>query len=264
MGKKKKAYFTLIFLFVFFLVFIFQNSIKNSIYSLTAPFQKFFWNFGRKISEFFSFYSNLSELKKRLKELEIENKKLRAEIEELRGLKEENEILKKGLKLKEEKFEVLPAKVLGKDIDQDMILIDRGREDGVFEGQVVISAEKILIGKVSKVYKNFSKVSLISSKDFTLNVKISSKKIEGLAKGIGGLNLILTLLPKEEKIEKGEKVVSSDLGGQFPPEILIGEVEKVDTLDFKSYQEAKLKLGFSLSQLESVFLIKNFEPWKEN
>jgi rod shape-determining protein MreC len=205
-----------------------------------------------------------SNLRAEKENLEKENLRLKTEIERLKEIKRENQILKKALNLKEKGLEVLPAKVAGKDPDQDTILIDKGKKDGVFEGEVAISPEGVLLGRVLKVYPNFSKIALISSKNFNFNCKIFSREFECLLEGRGNLNLYLTLLPKEKKIEIGDRISTSALGGKFPAGIFVGEIEKIEKSDIKPYQEAKIKLGFSLSDLEFVFLVKNFKPWKES
>lgn len=261
---KKNKFLVIILVLFFILSFLLQDWLKNSFYLISAPVQKFLWDFGRKFSSFSFSIFKCREFEKKVSALESENLKLKAEIEELKILKKENEILRKGLQVKEEKMEILPARILGKDINQDKILINKGKEDGVFEGEVVITPEKTLLGKVSKVYQNFSKVTLITEKDFSFNVQIPAKKIEGLAKGGGGTKLILSFLPKEEKIEEKEKIITSELGGEFPKGILVGEIEELKKFDFKPYQEAKVKIGFSLNELEIVFLIKNFKPWRGN
>jgi len=262
--KKRALFFLLVFLFIFSLAFVFQERVKNFVYLIFSPFQKFFWSLGRNTANFFSIFIETSELKKEKERLEKENLKLKSEIEKLKEIEKENRILKKALDLKREKIEILLARIVGKDPDEDKILIDKGKKDGVFEGEVVISPEGVLVGKVSKVYQNFSKITLLSSKNFSFNGQISSKKIDFLLEGRGNLHLYLTLLPKEKKIELGDKVSTSALGGKFPAGIFIGEIEKIERSDIKPYQEAKIKLGFSLSDLEFLFLIKNFKPWKES
>ena len=262
--KKKIILFFSIFFSTFFLFFFFQDFVRNFVYSLFNPLQKFIFKTGQKTASVILSFSRLSVLEKEREALEKENLKLKAEIAKLRELKKENEILKEALQLKEKNFQVLPAEILGKSVGEDSLILDKGKKDGVFVGQVAISPENCLVGRVSKVYSDFSIVTLISQKEFRFNGKIQEKKIEGLIEGRGNLNLFFTLLPKEKEINVGDTVISSFLGGIFPDSILIGEIEKVEKLDIKPYQEAKIKIAFSLSDLEFVFLIKNFKPWQKD
>ena len=58
------------------------------------------------------------------------------------------------------------------------------------------------------------------------------------------------------KIEVGEKVVSSGLGGIFPKGILIGEVTEITTDDFGLTKMAYVKPAADFSLLEEVIIAK--------
>jgi rod shape-determining protein MreC len=265
MRKFRKIHlFFLIFFIIFSLSFLFQHQLKNLFYLAFFPFQKTFWNLGRESANLIHPVFESAKLKKEKEKLELENLELKSEIERLRVLEKENKILKEALKLKDKKIEVLKAEILSKDVNSDKLLINKGEKDGVFKGQVVITPQGTLLGKISEVYSNFSKISLITKKNFNFNCQISSNNFEVLAQGRGNLNLYLTFLPKEKEFKERERVITSSLGGKFPKGFFVGEIERIEKLDVKPYQEAKIKLGFQLANLESVFLIKNFEPWKEN
>jgi len=261
---KKSTFLFFLFFIVFSFSFFFQDQLKNLFYFTFSPFQKFFWDLGRKTANLTEPIFKFSKLKNENEKLERENLKLKSEIEKLKLLERENELLREALELKKEKIEVLVAEVLSKDISSDMILINKGKKDGIFKGEIVITPQGTLLGKVSEVYAKFSKIILITQKNFTFNCQISSNNLEVLAQGKGNLNLYLTFLPREKEFGAKERVITSSLGGKFPKGIFVGEIEKVEKLDIKPYQEAKVKLGFQLSNLDSVFLIKNFRPWKEN
>ncbi|MDP4381189.1 hypothetical protein QSH66_26675, partial [Escherichia coli] len=74
-----------------------------------------------------------------------ENDKLKAEIDEYSKLKEENERLQKVLNFKDEKnnYDYIGTNIIG--ISGDSILngyiVDRGKDDGIEKGMVVISAD---------------------------------------------------------------------------------------------------------------------------
>ena len=260
MRNLKKILFLFFLFALFFSLFAFQFYFKNLVYLIFSPIQKFFWRTSTEISQIFFAILQRKEIEK----IKIENLQLKGELERLKEIEKENEFLKRALELKKEDFEILPAKIVAKDIDQDFLLIDKGKKDGVFEGQVAISLGKSLLGRVKKVYLNFSKVELISNKGFVFNGKIPEKNLEVLVEGRGNQKVFLTLLPKKESIEVGQIVLTSSLGGKFPPNIFVGQIESIQNLDFKPYQEAKLKLPLSLSEIDSLLLIKNFFPWKED
>ena len=150
------------------------------------------------------------------------------------------------------------ARFLGKDVSGDIFLIDKGSEDGIEEGKVVILPEKVLIGKVMKVYPNFSKVKVFTFKDFSFDVEIGEEKITALAKGQGNFKIKIELIPKEKEIFPGDKVFTSALGYNFPKGILVGEIEDIKDSDISGFKEASLKPYFELKNLDHLFVILNF------
>jgi rod shape-determining protein MreC len=123
---------------------------------------------------------------------------------------------------------------------------------------VVILPEKILVGKIIKVYQNFSKVKAFTFKDFSFDVKIPEREIVALLKGQGDFKAKIELIPKEKEISVGDKVFTCALGGNFPEGILIGEIEEIKNSDISGFKEAKLKPYFNVKNLDYLFVILNF------
>lgn len=259
---KVKTSLIIFFLIVFFLVLNlthFSKEIKNLIYLTSQPLQKIFWKMGSKLSDFFEVISEIKNLKKENEELKLKIKELLAENLFLKELKKENEVLREalGINLKEE-FKLVMVKMIGKDLTSDFILINKGSKDGISEGLPVITQQKVLVGKISEVYKNFSKVQLISQKEISFDAKISDSEISGLIKGKGNLRLFFDLLPHEKEIKKGDLVITTALGGIFPPGLLVGEIEKVIKSDVEPWQRAEVKPAFNIEELETLFIILEF------
>jgi rod shape-determining protein MreC len=250
----------LIFLFFLLINFFWKEEIKNFFFKIVSPFQSFFWknlNFlsflPQKISQIKNLYSENQNLKK-------QNLELLAEIERLKEEKKECEFLKKDFD-KNFSFELELAKVVGKLPDKDSLLINKGQKDGVFVGETVLSEGKILLGKIEKVYPNFSVVKLISSKDFKVLVRKENLEKDLLLEGKGNLNLMLNFVPKEIELNEKEKIFTSPSQTYFPPHILIGEIEKIEKKETLPYFRAKIKPYFF--NLEFVYLVKNFTPWEK-
>lgn len=251
----------IIFIGILFIISLnfFQKEVKNFFYFISSPIQKWLWKAGKNISSFFETISEIKNLKKENEELKLEIERLIAENLTLKELKKENEILREALNLELKKeFELKFAQVIGKDISQDFISIDKGFVDGLSEGFSVITQQKSLVGKIVKVYKNFSKVQLLTTKDFSFDVKIAEKDIYGIAKGKGSFKLSLEFIPKEKEISIGDKVLTSALGGKFPAGILVGEVGKIKRLDISPFQEAEIQPAFGIQKLDFLFIILNF------
>ena len=280
-----KIIFKIAILFLVVSLFVFLNlgpvspRVKNFFYSISEPAQKWLWEKGARLSNFFETISEihpaLFEKWGGVRSLKNENDLLKLEIKTLTGenlvlseLKKENEILREALEIGSKKdFKLIFAQVIGKDVSQDTILINLGSKDGVKVGLPVITQQKTLVGKISQVYENFSEVMLVSNKKSSFDAKIlapyqtegfgagSDTETYGIVKGKGNFKLYLDLIPKEKELKDGDQLVTSALGGIFPPGLLIGEVKEVKKSDVELFQKAEIKPAFDIKELEFLFVI---------
>ena len=132
---------------------------------------------------------------------------------------------------------------------------NKGEKDGISEEFPVINQQKVLIGKIDKVYRNFSKVLLISNSKSSFDVKVQESEVFGIIKGKGNLKILLDFIHKEKEIKEGDLVVSSALGGFFPQGLLIGEISEVKKSDLEPFQTARVKPAFDIGDLEKLFII---------
>ncbi len=260
--KRLKIGLALFFLVVFFVVLNLTplgKSVKNFFYSVSSPVQKTLWRTGDKISGFLTGFFLAEKLNKENENLRLKIQELLIERNSLSELKKENEILRTALDIGLEKeFKLQLSEVIGKDIFQDYILINKGIEDGISKNFPVITQEKVLIGKIKEVYNNFSKVLLISNPESSFDAKLSETEIFGIVKGEGNLKAFLDFIPKEKEIKKGDLVISSSLGGIFPEGLLVGEITQIEKLDVKPFQTATIKPAFNLGEIEKLFIVTGF------
>ncbi len=213
------------------------------------------------VSDFFQTISRRSELKKENEELKLKNDELLYKISNLENLQKENQTLRDALGLGLEKeFNLVMARVVSKDtsLNVDVIEINKGAKDGISKDLPVITSQKILVGKISEVYDNFSKVMLISDKNSSFSAKISGKEITGVAKGLGNFSLFLDLVPKEAEISSKDLIITSILGKIFPEGLLVGEIKEVKKSDIDPFQQALISPLLNINDLDQVFIIVNF------
>lgn len=260
---KKNKFFTWIFVIIVILVTLnfFQKEIKNFFYWFSSPIQEKLWVTGDKTSNFFEGIIKISFLKKELDLLNQEKQNFAVKISQLEKLKEENEVLRGALGINlEEKLDLSFASIVSKSPSEDLIFINKGSVDGLSEGMPVITEQKILIGRLTHIYKNYSAVSLASKKGFSFDVRIQGEKdVTAIAKGDGRLDIFLELIPREENVKKEDIVFTSSLGGAFPGSILVGKIKEIIKKDAESFQKAKVETAFNLEELNYLFIITNFE-----
>ena len=192
--------------------------------------------------------------------------------------------------------QLLVANVFGRDRSglKRSIVIDRGRGDGVDEGMVVLSREGSLIGTVSDAFQDFAWIRLISDPDSAVNAQVNTTPsadavvltpetpapdgepdpsatpapsrapapvpVQGVAEGDLRNELVLELLPPEAPIDSGSLVVTSGLGGNYPPGILIGSVTAVELRPQAPFKKAFVEPSAILSGLDTVLVLISFEP----
>ena len=97
------------------------------------------------------------------------------------------------------------------------VLIDKGSADGVFQGQPVVDSGG-LIGQVTKPGLFRSKVSLITQEDQAVPAQVARSGLRTVTYG-GGPNRSLRVLylDRNADIRAGDLLVTSGLGGRYPP-----------------------------------------------
>ncbi|MCK5044323.1 rod shape-determining protein MreC [Candidatus Parcubacteria bacterium] len=258
-SKKNRIAVIFIIVLFFSLLNIFQKEVKNFCYLLFSPAQKVVWDAGSKTAGFWETISEIKTLKEDKEELKRQNLELLSENIKLRETKAENEFLRGALNLGLEKdFQLVLAQITAKDISQDSILINRGSQDGISEGNPVITQEKILLGKVREVYKNFSKIELLSNKESSFNVRLYNDEeddVVGIIKGQGSFRLLLDLVPREKEIRQRDVLVTTAFGGIFPKGLLVGKVKEVKKNDVDPFQKVDIEPFFNIEKIENLFVI---------
>lgn len=238
-----------------------NSAVKNSTYFLLKPLQGSAWIAGARVYGFFKPFSKAGSLA-------AENERLRQEVNDLlakdaenKNLKKENENLRQGLNLELDKdYDLKLADVVGKNIAMDTLIIDKGAKDMLEVGMPLITGQKALVGKISKVYDNFSEVTLVTNKNFSFDVKIGPEGIDGLVKGNGGFAASVDLVPKDKELKSGDPIVTSTLGGIFPAGLIVGTTKDIVKNDVATFQSAGIDLAFDINGSQKIFVASGKYP----
>ena len=257
---KKVLFFAIFGFLIFLLLSFYQKEIKNFIFLISKPLQEFFWELGKKTSNFLTGILKSANLKAQIDDLKKENERLLQELALLREIKRENERLRKALGIGLEKdFKLILANIIGKEVSKNLFKIDKGFKDGVKKDSPLITEEKILCGKISEVFDNFSYVQLLSGKSISFTVKIQNLENTFFkARGDGNSKINLEFIPKDLEIKKDDLVLISAEGGIFPKDLLVGKIVKVEKSDLEPFQKAKVEPFCKIENLESIFIIKQW------
>lgn len=124
---------------------------------------------------------------------------------------------------------VLVASILNVDLDpfRHRVLLDKGAADGVFKGQAVLDADGIF-GQVAQVHAKTAEVILISDAEHAIPVQSNRSGLRTIAVGTGdSKRLSLPFVTVEADLKQGDLLISTGMGGVFPPGYPIAEVTRV-------------------------------------
>jgi rod shape-determining protein MreC len=191
------------------------------------------------IRDFMTAPRDVARLTQLNEQLEAEVARLEAQVVELQQQNSEIEVLSALLDFARThaENEYITAAVIGRDISPFLhyIIINRGSDDGLRRGMPVVSSQG-LVGRVAAVTADGARVQLITG-DTTIEA-----------------------IPQDAKIQSGDPVLTSGLGGNYPPDMLIGQVSGVSQSPVELFQSATVEPVVDFAQLEIVLVIVNFRP----
>jgi rod shape-determining protein MreC len=215
------------------------------------------------LRDFLTAPRNLQDLLLRNADLESQIARLEAEVVTLREQAAEVEVLRAllGTARQQPENQYLVAHVIGRDTSPFLqyLILDQGSDAGIRRGMPVVS-QNGLVGRISEVSHSASKVQLIIDPDSSINARVQESRAEGILVGQSSGGLELTYISQDASIQPGDIVVTSGLGGSFPPEILVGRVVSVHRRDYEFYQTAVIEPRNDFTQLELLLVITNFTP----
>lgn len=143
----------------------------------------------------------------------------------------------------------------GSDPYSDQVVIDKGSDNGVYEGQPVIS-DKGVVGQVVAVAKVTSRVLLICDASHALPIRVLRNDIRVIAAGSGCADdLQLEHLPNNTDIRVGDVLVTSGLGGRFPEGYPVAVVSSVKVDNQRAYTVIQARPTAGLQRLRYLLLL---------
>jgi rod shape-determining protein MreC len=215
------------------------------------------------IRDFVTAPRDVARLNQHNSQLEAEISRLQAQIIDLQQQNSQLEVLSALLDFARTHpdNEYLTASVIGRDPSPFLhyVIINRGSDDGLRRGMPIVSSQG-LVGRVAAVTANAARVQLISDPGTAINVRLRDSGAEALLQGSITGDLTLESIPQEVEVQTGDLVLTSGLGGSYPPNILIGQVSGVRQSPVELFQSASIQPIVDFSQLDIVLVIVNFQP----
>ncbi len=228
--------------------------------SVIMPIQKFFYEKNNKVdTEEFEDKTRL-DLVDEIINLRQEKNKVEQEKAELVFKQKEFEEIAAAHEYvsRYEKREIKLANVIGLGANQDpgILVIDKGVSDGVGMGQAIITSSGVLAGKIFDVEQNRSYIRLLTHPDFAISISIGENtSAVGMVQGQFGLSAILSFVPNNLEVQKGQQIFTSNLDQLVPPGILIGQIEQVESEPNTQFLRGVVGIGFNPDILNVVGIV---------
>jgi rod shape-determining protein MreC len=229
------------------------------------PVQKAFNYVGNQLNETYLFFHEIGEDKNEKQRLSLRVQALEDELRKLNNIEKENERLRQILNIKQEykDFALEGATVTGRSAENwnSIIIINKGSNDGIKVNSGVISMNRGLVGRVTEVAPDWSKVLLITDMDSSVSCMVDRSRELGVIKGdllgnkYGYLKMVY-MLP-EADISTDDVIVTSGFGGVLPKGILIGKVKEINQEKGELTKYSYIEPATDFKSLEEVLVIKS-------
>lgn len=195
-------------------------------------FSSFKLRMAASMSDAINFFVPNHELKSRIKELELENENLKVDIFN-ESITEPN------------KYKVHSTHPFN---NSNKIAIAAGKNNNVEEGDIVTAGDSLLIGRINKVFNNYSIATTIHDPEWEMTVRIGSSEADGIFKG--GNRLSIDLIPANSFIEEEDIVISAGVG--FPYGLSVGKIKMISSDATGQFKTAIIEPVININELRDV------------
>lgn len=207
--------------------------------------------------------TDVVSLRQRIAELEAENARLEEQIVVLQQQVAEAQVLSTLVDYARTRTEsrYLAAAVIMRDPNPFMqyVIINRGSDDGLRSGMPVVTQQG-LVGRIAAVTAGAARVQLITDPASAVNVSLPRTEAEAVLEGQVTGQVSLEMIPQGVDVQPGDLIVTSGLGGNYPANLVVGQVSTVRSRDYDLFQSASVQPAVDFRQLTIVLVIVNFQP----
>ena len=237
------------------LIRILQNPLVSAQTWLSTRFQT--------IQSYLTSPQDLARMRQRNLELESEVSRLQAEIIELKQQISETRILSALVEFARVHPDnrYVAAAAIGQDPSPFVkyVIINKGSDAGLRRGMPVVTQQG-LAGRVAAVTASASRVQLITDPASSVNVRMDPSGAQAVLTGSYTGDLSLENIPQDAAVQIGDLVMTSGLGGNYPTDVLVGQITSVRRRETDLFQRAVVQPAVDFSALEIVLIITNFRP----
>ncbi len=267
-SKKKRLFIILIIISIIIggLTYVLRSNayFSNSLSFIVIPIQRTFTSISNWTGEQINYLSNKNYLKETNEELFWENEKLKSDVNRLKQLEQENIRLSDLLETQHRypTLDTVPATIIASDSNYwyETFIIDTGSSDGI-EVNMVVLCNGGLVGRITEVGFNYSKVTSILDEVNSVSVKSLRTEDLGILKGsnelIGNKLAVVDYLALDSKVVVGDEIVTSHLSDIYPSNIVVGTITNIYVNEDNLTKSAVVEPIVDFSKLYKVLIVKD-------
>ncbi len=238
--------------------------VQGVFVKVTSPVEGVLTTVFRPVAAFLSDAGSINDLQDENAKLRLENEDLRNKVTSFQQGAEQVEELQKALGVTQNVASgtKLAASVVHRDSSPfiDVVSIDRGANDGIKSGMVVLSSQGSLLGTVTTVTKDAAFVRLITDTKSKVASQIQESKVDGITTGSPNRGVSFELAVSQATINVGDTVITSGLGGNYPLGLPIGRVSEVSGSSQDISKKVVIEPLVRLSTARTVLVLTSFTP----
>ncbi len=270
-GKKEKKgqakrKIIIIFFVIIFIFVLFKGAVNSGIDIISHtifPIQRKIYQVGRFLQETSEAVVSYKKVLEENRVLKTEHVKYDILVSENKKLSDENNRLRDILQMKEEKgLNIRVAKINFRNANNlyERFYIDLGKKDGIEKNYIVLAGEN-LIGKVGKVYNDYSIVDMITAEDYIVS-SLTENGALGVLRGSdeGDGTLYFEANTFDDTVSVGEKIYTSGISEIYPKDLYLGKVKEVSESGVEILKSIKVETEVDIRNLvEVLILVPNSE-----
>lgn len=235
-----------------------RNYIYNSSSFLFTGINRDTSSFTQNGKDIFSFIGNIHNIYDQNKKLKSEIVTLQSEKAQNKELTNENAFLRNQLGVGMNKaYTYIVSQIISEQLDglNNYIVIAKGSRDGIKLNQMVVY-NNYLVGVVENVYVYSSQVKLISTLNNSIPVSVLGSNVVGEVVSSINNTLVMNDIYSNENLNIGDTIVTSGIGGNYVPGLIVGNVESINVVTSSPFKSALVVQPFNITDINEVFVLK--------
>jgi rod shape-determining protein MreC len=235
--------------------------------AVVSPVQKVFYSIGQTLSNSFESILNISKIREENSQLKEKMYKLQEDNLELKYLVNNSAALTNAYEmLRSVDYDFIRSQIISRDSVNwfGRFTVDKGSSDDIKVDDIVIQAIRTdddlirvgLIGKITDVGPNWSKVVAINDVNSSVSIKILRTNETGVISGTIKGETEGYMFKQTEDLNIGDQVMTSGLGEIYIPNLYIGEISKIEKTSDLLTEKITVDTSVDFEKLFEVYVIR--------